>query len=54
MIEADLLITNISQLATCAGADGPKRGAALADVGLIADAAVAVADGGVYPASLII
>ncbi|MCB9101984.1 MAG: imidazolonepropionase [Anaerolineales bacterium] len=41
----DLLIYNAAQVATCAGPSGPKRGEAMADVGLIEDGAVAVADG---------
>ncbi len=44
----DLLIVNAAQVATCAGA-GPKRGAALADAGIIPDGAVAI-DGGVIAA----
>lgn len=45
MAEVDLLIRNIGQLATCAAPDGPKRGAALDDVGLRRDAAVAISEG---------
>ncbi|HRW49642.1 MAG TPA: amidohydrolase family protein, partial [Caldilinea sp.] len=44
----DLLIHNAAQVVTCAG--GPKRGAALADAGVIADGAVAV-DGGLIVAA---
>ncbi|MCB8928399.1 MAG: imidazolonepropionase [Ardenticatenaceae bacterium] len=44
MVEADLLIHSAAQVMTCA-ADGPKRGAAMQDVGLISDGAVAVKDG---------
>lgn len=40
----DLLLVNAAQVVTCAG-PGPKRGAALADVGVIEGGAVAVADG---------
>ena len=40
----DLLIIHARQLITCAN-DGPKRGAAMADVGLISDGAVAVHQG---------
>jgi len=40
----DLLLTNAAQVVTCAGI-GPKRGAALADVGVIADGAVAIDNG---------
>jgi imidazolonepropionase len=42
-VKTDLLICNAAQLVTCASADGPKRGAALADVGLIPNGAVAIA-----------
>ena len=44
----DLLLTDAAQVVTCAGA-GPKRGAALADAGVIADGAVAI-DAGVIVA----
>lgn len=44
MIEADLLIHSAAQVVTCAS-DVPKRGAAMQDVGLISDGAVAVRDG---------
>ena len=44
MIEADLLIHSAAQVVTCAS-DVPKRGAAMLDVGLISDGAVAVRDG---------
>lgn len=44
LIDADLLIDNTSQVVTCAG-PAPKRGAALADVGIIPGGAVAVAGG---------
>jgi imidazolonepropionase len=40
----DLLIIHARQLITCAS-HGPKRGAAMADVGIIEDGAVAVQDG---------
>ncbi len=43
--QADLLLYNITQLATCAAADGVKRGTQHADVGLIYDAAVAIRNG---------
>ncbi len=45
MMQIDLLILNAAQVVTCAGPSGPKRGAAMADVGLIADGAVAISDG---------
>ena len=41
-MKIDLLVHNAAQLITCASADGPKRGAAMRDVGLIMDGAVAV------------
>ncbi len=41
----DLLIHSAAQVATCASPDGPKRGAALADAGLLPDGAVAISDG---------
>jgi imidazolonepropionase len=44
-MKADLLITNIGQLATCASGGKPKRGDEMRNPGLIADAAVAIADG---------
>lgn len=44
-MRVDLLIHGAAQVATCAAPGGPKRGAALADVGLVTDGAVAIADG---------
>ena len=44
-MKADLLIYNAAQLVTCASAGGPKRGATLADVGLIPHGAVAISGG---------
>ncbi len=44
-MDADLLIINAAQLLTCASPDGPKRGAALADPGLIEDGALACLEG---------
>jgi imidazolonepropionase len=44
-MKIDLLIHSAAQLVTCASPDGPKRGEAMIDVGLIAGGAVAVADG---------
>lgn len=44
-MNVDLLIHNAAQLVTCASPAGPKRGQAMADVGLIENGAVAVADG---------
>ncbi len=47
MQQIDLLIHSAAQLVTCASRSGPKRGAAMADVGLIDDGAVAIADGNI-------
>ncbi len=44
-MRADLLIHNIGQLITLAGAPAPRRGAAMRELGIIEDAALAVADG---------
>ncbi|MFZ2488441.1 MAG: imidazolonepropionase [Anaerolineae bacterium] len=44
-MHADLLIHNAAQLLTCASSDGPKRGPALAELGLIEDGALAIAGG---------
>lgn len=43
-MKADLTITNIGQLITCAS-PGPKRAAGMRDVGIIENAAVAITDG---------
>ncbi len=45
MPRVDLLIHSAAQVATCASPSGAKRGAALGDVGLIAQGAVALSDG---------
>lgn len=45
MQKADLIIHNAGQLVTCASDGKPKRGAAMLDVGIIKNGAVAVADG---------
>jgi len=45
MPKADLIIHNAGQLITCASGGKPKRGAALLDVGIIENGAVAVVDG---------
>ena len=45
LMKADLVISNIGQLVTCASGGRPKRGAAMRDVGLIENGAVAVIDG---------
>ncbi len=44
-MDADLLVYNASQVLTVASPAGPKRGAAMADLGLVPDGAVAVRDG---------
>lgn len=44
-MNADLIISNIGQLVTCASDGKPKRGAAMQDVCIIEDAAIAVIDG---------
>jgi imidazolonepropionase len=46
--QIELLLTNAAQVVTCAG-PGPKRGATMADAGVITDGAVAI-DGGVIVA----
>ena len=45
MLQADLIIHNAGQLVTCASGGKPKRGAAMLDVGLIENGAIAAADG---------
>jgi imidazolonepropionase len=42
---ADLVVRNIGQLLTMAGPDGPRTGAAMRELGLVEDAAVAASDG---------
>jgi len=44
-VRADLLLYNAAQVVTVAAPDGPKRGAAMRDLGLIPDGAVAISDG---------
>lgn len=44
-MKVDLFIHSAAQLVTCASPDGPKRGAAMLDVGLIQDGAVAAHQG---------
>jgi len=44
-MKVDLLIHSAAQVVTCASPGGPKRGAAMREVTLIADGAVAIADG---------
>ncbi|MBN1579131.1 MAG: imidazolonepropionase [Anaerolineae bacterium] len=43
--QVDLVLYNALQLVTCASPTGSKRGAAMADVGVIPDGAVAILDG---------
>ena len=43
-MHVDLLITNAVQLITCASPTGPKRLAAMGEVGIIADGAIAVSE----------
>ena len=45
MMKVDLLIHSARQVAACASPDGPKRGAAMQDVGLIEDGALAIDEG---------
>ncbi len=44
-MNVQLIISNIGQLVTCASANGPKRREAMADIGLIANGAVAISEG---------
>jgi imidazolonepropionase len=44
-MRADLIVHNASQLLTVASPNGPKRGAAMRDLGIIPDGAVAVCNG---------
>ncbi len=44
-MHADLLIHNAAQVLTLASPTGPKRGAAMRDLGIIPDGAVAIGDG---------
>jgi imidazolonepropionase len=44
-MKADLIISNIGQLVTCASAGKPSRGPSMRTVGIIEDGAIAVADG---------
>lgn len=45
MMTADLIISNIGQLVTCASGGNRKRGGEMLDVGIIENGAVAIADG---------
>src|SRR5262245_11982579 len=44
-MNVDLLIHSAAQVITCASPGGPRRGAAMREVGLISGGAVAIADG---------
>jgi imidazolonepropionase len=44
-MQADLLILNAAQLLTLASPDGPKRGVAMRDLGIVPDGAVAIGGG---------
>ncbi|BCX05475.1 MAG: imidazolonepropionase [Candidatus Roseilinea sp.] len=44
-MRVDLLIHSAAQLITCASPGGPKRGAAMRELGIIKDGAVAISDG---------
>ena len=44
-MKADQIVTNIGQLVTCSSDGSPKRGAAMRDVGIIRNGAVAIAEG---------
>ena len=44
-MKVDLLIHSAAQVVTCASVAGPKRGAVLADLGLIPGGAVAICGG---------
>jgi imidazolonepropionase len=44
-MQADLLIYDAARVLTVASPDGPKRGAAMSDLGIIPDGAVAIRDG---------
>ncbi|MEM7801171.1 MAG: imidazolonepropionase [Chloroflexota bacterium] len=45
MQTVDLILKNISQIATCAGSDHPLRGAEMGDIGLLVDGAIAISNG---------
>jgi len=45
MMKVDLIVHNAGQVVTCAAGAGPKRGAALADAGILTAGAVAVDNG---------
>ncbi len=44
-MQADLLIHSAAQLLTLASSEGPKRGAAMRDLGIVPDGAIAIRDG---------
>jgi imidazolonepropionase len=49
-MKADLIISNIGQLVTCASGGKPKRGAEMRDVGIVEDAGLAISDGKIVAA----
>ncbi|MGD8462453.1 MAG: imidazolonepropionase [Anaerolineae bacterium] len=51
-MQADLLIDDAAQLLTLSSPHGPKRGAAMGDLGIIPDGAVAIKDGRVLAVGL--
>jgi imidazolonepropionase len=52
MVQIDLLIYNARQLLTCASPNGPKRGTAMQNVGLIEEGAVAIDQGKIIEVGL--
>ena len=44
-MQADLLVYNATQVVTVASPDGPRRGAHMAELGIIRDGAVAIREG---------
>ncbi|MEO8572871.1 MAG: imidazolonepropionase [Pyrinomonadaceae bacterium] len=44
-MKAELILENIGQLVTCASPNGPTRGAAMRDVGVVENGAVAIVEG---------
>lgn len=52
MVQIDLLIYNARQLLTCASPNGPKRGTAMQNVGMIEEGAVAIDQGKIIEVGL--
>lgn len=50
MQKVEILVHHAAQLVTCASPQGPKRGLAMTDIGLIEDGAIAIADGKIIAA----